>query len=64
MNTIIEKLRKKGYPYKILGNDNYPATLYGIQPLTNGDYIAIYRYPRGQAIHSLSDMKHFTIIEH
>ena len=63
MNTIIEKLRNEGYPYKILGNDNYPAVLCDIQSLTDGDHEAIYRYPGGQAVHSLSDMKHFTIIE-
>lgn len=29
-NKIIEKMRKDGYPYKIVGNGGYKATLSGI----------------------------------
>lgn len=47
-NKIIEKMRKDGYPYKIVGNGGYKATLSGIQPLSGGDYMAIYRYPGGE----------------
>ena len=38
--NIIEKMRKDGYPYKIKGNGGYKATLYDIQPLAGGDYMA------------------------
>ena len=41
--NIIEKMRKDGYPYKIKGNGGNKATLYDIQPLGGGDYMAIYR---------------------
>lgn len=40
MNAEIEKMRKDGYPYKIRGNDGYPATLYNMQLLNDGDYMA------------------------
>lgn len=64
MNAAIEKMRKDGYPYKIRGNDGYPATLYNTQPLNDGDYIAIYRYPGGECCHDLEEIKrHFEIIE-
>lgn len=60
---LIEKMRKDGYPYKIKGNGDYTAVLYGIQPLLGRDYEAIYRYPGGECCHSLEDIKHFEIIE-
>lgn len=64
MNTIIDKMRKDGYPYKIKGNGGYDATLYDIQPLFNGDYMAIYCYPGGDCCHSLEEIKRcFEIIE-
>lgn len=47
MNEIIEKMRKDGYPYEIKGNGGYRAVLYDIQPVFDGDYMAIYRYPGG-----------------
>lgn len=64
INAEIEKMRKDGYPYKIRGNDGYPATLYNMQPLNDGDYMAIYRYPGGECCHDLEEIKrHFEIIE-
>lgn len=64
MNAEIEKMRKDGYPYKIRGNDGYLVTLYNMQPLNDGDYMAIYRYPGGECCHDLEEIKrHFEIIE-
>lgn len=60
---LIEKMRKDGYPYKIKGNGNFTAVLSDMQPLFNGDYMAIYRYPGGKCCHCLGDMKYFEIIE-
>ena len=68
MNAV-EFLRSKGYPLRIKGNCGYNATLVDIQPLLDGDYIAIYRYPGGDCCHGLESIKHgvksgaFTIIE-
>ena len=56
-------MRKDGYPFRIKGNDGYTATLYGMQPLNGGDYMAIYRYPGGACCHGLDDVKHFEAIE-
>ena len=63
MNAIIERMRKDGYPYKIKGNDGHPATLYDMQPLNDGDYMAVYRYPRGECCHDLDAVKGFEVIE-
>lgn len=52
----VEYLRSKGYPLRIKGNDGYPATLVGIQPLTDGDYEALYRYPGGICAHDLDSI--------
>lgn len=60
---LIEKMRKDGYPYRIKGNGGFEAVLYDIQPLLDGEYVAIYRYPGGECCHSLDDMKNFEIIE-
>lgn len=43
----ISDMRKDGYPLKIIGNGGYPATLVDCQPLFEGDYMGIYRYPGG-----------------
>lgn len=60
MNEIIQKMRKDGYPYKIKGNGGYTAVLYDMQPLFDGDYMAIYRYPRGECYHDLLEIQeHF-----
>lgn len=60
----IEKLRKAGYPRKIKGNGGYIAYLSGIQPLLDGDFEAIYRYPGGECCHDLEEIKrHFEVIE-
>lgn len=64
MNAIIEKLRADGYPLKIIGNDGYKATLVDIQPLNDGDYMAVYRYPGGDCCHDLEEIrKYFEIVE-
>lgn len=64
MNEIIRKMRKEGYPYKIKGNDGYPAALYDMQPLNDGSYMAVYRYPGGECCHDLEEIKrHFETIE-
>jgi hypothetical protein len=56
----IEKALADGYPKMILGNDNYRATLVGIQPLIDSDYMGIYRYPGGDTCHDLEEIKaHF-----
>lgn len=57
MNAIIEKMRNDGYPYKIKGNDGYTAVLYDMQPLNEGDYMAIYRYPGGECCHGLLEIQ-------
>lgn len=63
-NELIEKMRKDGYPYKIKGNGGYEATLYDMQPLFDGDYMAIYRYPGGECCHDLKEIQtHFEILE-
>lgn len=61
----VEKLRKEGYPLRIIGNDGYSATLVGIQLLTDGDYEAVYRYgSSGDCVHHLEEIKrYFEIIE-
>lgn len=57
-------MRKDGYPYKIKGNGGYNAVLYDIQPLNDGDYMAIYRYPGGGCCHGLEEIKRcFEVIE-
>ena len=55
--TIIEKMRKDGYPKIIKGNGGYRAYLKDMQPLGGGDYMAIYRYPGGECCHSLEEIK-------
>lgn len=63
MKTI-QDMRKDGYPLRIIGNDGYPATLAGCQPLFDGNYMGIYRYPGGDCCHDLYEiMHHFTIVE-
>ena len=63
-NEMIEKMRKDGYPYKIVGNGGYTATLSGMQPLFGGEYMAIYRYPGGECCHDLKEIKAcFTVLE-
>lgn len=62
--TTVEKLRAAGYPLRIKGNDGYSATLVGVQPLLDGDYEALYRYPGGDCVHSLEEIKaYFDVIE-
>lgn len=63
--NVVDFLRSKGYPLRIKGNGGYNATLVNIQPLVDGDYMAIYRYPGGDCCHDLKSIKSsaFTIIE-
>lgn len=61
---IIERMRRDGYPYKIKGNGGYEAVLYDMQPLLDGEYMAIYCYPGGQCCHGLTEIKAcFEVIE-
>ena len=61
---VIEKMRKDGYPRRIKGNDGFEATLVGLQPLLDGDYMAIYRYPGGDCCHNIDEIKRcFEVIE-
>ena len=64
MYKTVDEMRKEGYPLKIKGNDGYHATLVGCQPLFDGDYLAIYRYPSGKCFHELYEIKrYFEILE-
>ena len=58
MKTV-QQMRKEGYPFRIIGNDGYKATLVGCQPLLGSDYMGIYRYPGGDCCHSLEEIKMF-----
>ena len=63
MKTL-EQMREDGYPLKIKGNGGYKATLYGCQPLLDGEYMAIYMYPGGQCCHDINEIKsYFEILE-
>lgn len=55
--TVVDRMRKAGYPLKIKGNDGYEATLVGCQPLCDGDFMGIYRYPGGECCHDLDEIK-------
>lgn len=59
----IEKMRKDGYPLKIIDCEGYKAILVGCQPLFDGDYCAVYRFPGGNRCVDLSEIKYYTIIE-
>ena len=60
----VQEMRTAGYPLKIKGNGGYPATLIDCQPLNGGEYMGIYRYPRGECCHGLEEIKrYFEIIE-
>ena len=62
--STVSEMRKAGYPLMIIGNGNYPATLVGCQPLLDGDYMGIYRYPGGDCCHGKEEIiKYFTIVE-
>lgn len=62
--NIVEKMRKAGYPKKIIGNGGYPATLVNCQPLLDGDFMGIYRYPGGDCCHGLEEIKKcFQVVE-
>lgn len=60
----VQEMRKVGYPLKIIGNDGYKATLVDCQPLFDGEYMGVYRYPGGDCFHDLNEIKRFfTILE-
>ena len=60
----VDDMRKDGWPLKIIGNGGYPATLVGCQPLFDGDYMGVYRYPGGDCCHDLEEIKRcFEIVE-
>ena len=62
--NIVEKMRKAGYPKKIIGNGGFPATLVNCQPLLDGDFMGIYRYPGGDWCHGLEEIKKcFQVVE-
>lgn len=62
--TTVEKLRAAGYPLRIKGNGGHTATLVDVQPLLDGDYEAVYRYPGGECVHDLAEINsQFEIIE-
>lgn len=64
MKNNVEFLRSKGYPRKIKGNGGYIAYLVDIQPLADGDYMAIYRYPGGECCHDLEEIKmYYDVLE-
>lgn len=60
----VSEMRAEGYPLRIRGNDGYKATLVGMQPLLDGDWEGIYRYPGGDCVHDLdSIVQFFDILE-
>lgn len=64
LNSDVERAVKAGYPRKIRGNDGYVARLVEIQPLLDGEYMGVYRYPGGDVCHDLDEIKrYFEIIE-
>lgn len=64
MNTKIEEMRADGYPLRIIGNGGYKAVLVDFQPLFDGDYLGVYRYPGGDVCHDLSEIKRcFKVLE-
>ena len=56
--TVYE-MRKEGYPLKIVGNGGYIGMLVGCQPLLDGEYMGIYRYPSGDCCHDILEIKLF-----
>lgn len=64
MSEIVEKMRRDGWPLRIIGNGGYKATLVNMQPLSGGDYMGIYRYPGGDCCMDLETIKRCcTILE-
>lgn len=63
MKVTKKDLVDMGYPKKIKGNGGYIAVLVDVQPLNEGEVAGIYRYPRGECVHFLEEMKHFEPID-
>ena len=65
MNPIIEKLRKDGYPYRIIGIEGYEGVLCDMQTFSDGEYCAVYRYPGdiGKCCHFLDFVKACSVLE-
>lgn len=62
--TVVEKMRKDGYPLRIRGNGGYEAVLYDMQPLIGPEYMAIYSYPGGKCCHGLEEIRRcFEVLE-
>ena len=61
-NENISRLLKDGYPYEIIGSGGYNAVLVDVQPLPDHEYCAVYKYPGGTKIHSLSAVKSFQVV--
>ncbi|MCC8157275.1 MAG: hypothetical protein LIO54_08370 [Oscillospiraceae bacterium] len=60
----VDEMRAAGYPRKIRGNDGYEAHLVYMQPLLDGDWEAVYRYPGGDCVHDLEEIKRcFEVLE-
>ena len=60
----VQEMREAGYPLRIIGNDDYEATLVCYQPLLNSDYMGVYRYQSGDCCHNLDEIeKCFTTLE-
>lgn len=64
MTKTVKQMRADGWPLRIIGNDGYEARLVECQPLFEGDYMGVYRYPGGDCCHDLAEIKQcFTVLE-
>lgn len=54
---------EKDFPKKIIGNDGYEATFVELQPLLDGERAGVYRYPGGEVVHFLEEIKDEDVIE-
>lgn len=64
MAKTVDQMRADGWPLRIIGNCGYEAWLVDCQPLFDGDYMGIYRYPGGDCCHDLANILHgFTVLE-
>lgn len=60
----IKEMREAGYPLTIKGNGGGEARLIKCQPLLNGQYCGVYRYPKGDDSHILYEIeKYFHVVE-
>ncbi|MBR0308868.1 MAG: hypothetical protein IJH92_08250, partial [Mogibacterium sp.] len=47
-----------GFPLRIKGKGGYSATLVAVQPLLDGEFAAIYRYPGGPCVHFVTSFSY------